>query len=676
MCIACFSDWSFAATEGVGHLWSIAWTLDFMISVLSWIWVVFANLAWKFLTNNWVYGQVLWLDALLWQYRNIVKNMANFCLWFYLVYVIFKWLIWQYKGKENIVKNLWNVLKRVLVAWIWVQASWFLTSVVVDISTITLSAAGALPFQVLSMDDNLEKSINNSMWEFFDDGGNIAYGKIHNLFPKGSAENSFIEIKDRPTEGTITKDNMMDFLLPNKDDISGPLYYMWFAILRTQELNSVKAYGVEETEKKAEAWAKQTILNLIIQWWTTIVYSIEMGVFCVIALMRILYLWMFIVLSPLAILLACIQKAWGDDLLKKKLFTDLMKQINLKTFLAKVFQPAIIVLWISLSMIFVTLISGIVNNDPTRSTDNVDIWWARASSLKEWWDSTNDDKTYTTTIEWNLVKFSMSGAWKWILDFIMSIITVVLVYFIINISIKAWDAIFGADWQDFLSERIKKVTDWVTGIMKSVPIVPVPWYDKDWVSKTQYMSVNKVSHLWEEGIGILSGKIRDRYDEQNAVINAWFNKNGWVKVMPFKSDDQREVVNVVEWNGNIRWLEILTKQFEKIRKLGDRSKDDGWLNNGEWYWMILDPSATYKWWQWRFKERLTTVDLNDITWADQTVWKRMVNSWRGLQGTDQTLEKLFKGDPMYVRAYAKQFNLWNIDKWDDLKSMDISEKKS
>ena len=136
-CVMCFSDWSLAVYGDAEEVWTLAWTLDFIISCLSRFWVIFANIAWKFLTNNWVYGEVLWIDVLLWKYWNIVKNMANFCLWFYLVYVIFKWLIGQWK--ENIMNNLKSVLLRILVAWIWVQASWFLTSVVIDLSTITMS---------------------------------------------------------------------------------------------------------------------------------------------------------------------------------------------------------------------------------------------------------------------------------------------------------------------------------------------------------------------------------------------------------------------------------------------------------------------------------------------------------------------------------------------------------
>lgn len=668
VCVMCFSDWSFAADDDIR---SIAQILDFMVSVLSWIWVVFANLAWKFLTNNWVYGEALWLDVLLWQYRNIVKNMANFCLGFYLVYVIFKWLIGQFKGKEDVMSNMKNVLLWVLFAWIWIQASWFLTSVVIDLSTITMSAVGAFPAQIVSNDEYTEEGIKKSMRDFFDDGGEISYGKTYNLFSRESEASSLVEFKTVPIDWNMSQENIFDALLPNKDDVSGPLYYMWFAILRTQEINSVKSYN-------GLIWAKTSILNLIIQWWTTIIYSIEIGILCVIALMRILYLWMFIVLSPLAILLACIKKAWENDLVWKWFVGDLMKQINLKTFLAKVFQPVIIVFWISLSMIFVTLISRIVNDDSTRSMDKFDLWWATITTMKDPKADTSDDVTYTTRLEWNLLRISMSTVWKWILDFMMSIITVILVYLIIDMSINIWNKLWGGE--DFLSKKIESIRKWTQSIMTSIPLVPVAWYDKDWISKTRYISAGKVFGWWggrslvDEWIYKLQWKIRDKYDEQGRIVDGWFNNDKNFK--PFNSGDQIKVENSAGWR---TWLDILVAQFNKIRELWNRLEKDGWLKSGEWYGMLLNPDATNesgRFWQRRFEDWLRDVTPWDIRWnVDAEVWKEMVNRWQDPQNSDKTLEKLFRKDSRYVKAYAKLFELDSgIDTWIDLKNADISKK--
>ena len=671
MCVMCFSDWSFAEDGLNSAIWTVAWTLDFVISVLSRIWVIFAKLAWEFLTNNWVFWEKMWIDILLWQYWTIVRNIANFCLWFYFVYVVFKGLVWQIGDKEDIIKNLKNVLLRILVAWVWIQASWFLTSLFIDLSTITLAAVGSFPSQIISENETVNEGIKVSMWDYFGNGGaGIAKGKVYTLFTKTASANSFTKIEWKPLDRDLDEEDFIDSLLPNKDDVSGPLYYLWFQILKVSQINSFGSW-----EKNS---LKKTILNLIIQWWTTVVYSIEMGVLCVIALMRILYLWMFIVLSPFAILLTCIQKAWEKDLVKKWFVADLLKQINLKTFLAKVFQPEIIVLWISLSMIFVTLISRVVNRDSMWSMNDFNVWWVSITTNKDNTSSANEDETYTTRLKWDLLEFSVSHLWKWILDFMLSIITVILVYWIINMSIKIWNKIW--DWQDFLSKSIDKVQKWVNGVIGSVPLVPVAWYDKDWVPKTRFISAGQVFGLWgknsliEEKIYRTQRSLADKYTEQNEVIDKWFKDENDVTFKTLKSWNKTLIEQEVEAKG-AKWLNILGVQIEKMREIRDFSRDNK-LEKGEWYGMVLNPSADDKWWWWRFKDWLENVDVNDISWEDYSVWRDMVGRWRNGENKNKlTFDNLFE-DSRFVKAYAKEFGLWaGIDTWDKLKNKDISEKK-
>ncbi len=669
--VMCFSDWSFAADENVKQVWTIAWTIDFIVSVLSRIRVLFAKLAWDFLTNSWIYGEKLWIDVLLWQYRNIVKNMANFCLWFYLVYVIFKWLIDQWKN--DVMKNLKSVLLRVLVAWVWVQASRFLTSLVIDLSTITLAAVWAFPSQIVSNNENVKDAIKSSMLK--NGTTKIATGQLYELFPKDGSANSFVRTIRLSLNGEITEERFFDSLMPNDTDVAWPLYYLWFSILKVNEINSVAS--------RSDASLKKSILNLIIQWWTTVVYSIEMAVLCVIALMRILYMWMFIVLSPLAILLACIWKAWEKDLLKKWFIADLMKQINLKTFLAKAFQPAIIVLWISLCVIFVSLINKVVNIDSTRKMDKFDIGWAIISTTQDTKTSTSDDVTYTTKVEWNLLDFSVSHLWKWILDFMLSIITVILVYVIINMGIKIWNKLWG--WQDFLSKKIESVQKWVEWAISSVPLVPVAWYDKEWVPTTHHISVGKTFGLWgndsliTEWMRRVSWKIKDEYDTQNKIIDSWFWE--W-NIVSFKSTDQRKVENSVSSMPRSKWLKILETQFQQIVDIGKRSKEDGGLNSGEWYGMVLNPTASNKWWQGRFEDWLKNMKGNEayISGEDELVWKKMVKWWSDNDAKPgQTLENLFTDSTdgrNFIKAYAKLFKLGDdITNWNELKNADISMKK-
>lgn len=638
-CVMCFSDWSFA--EDVAEFWDLAWIVNLIVSILSRIWILFAKIAWEFLTNKWVYGEILWIDVLLWQYWTIVKNMANFCLWFYLVYFIFRGLIWQAKGDGDIMKNWKKVLLWGLVAWIWIQASWFLTSVIIDVSTITLSAVGAFPAQIISSVDDVKISIEQSVKDYM--GGSdwkVISSKLYTLFPEDGKANSFTKVTKTSLVKPVDQEKFFDQLVPNQDDVAGPLYYMGFCILRTYQINSVGDWS--------QASLKQSIINLVIQWWTTIVYSIEMGVLCVLALMRILYLWMFIVLSPLAVLLACIKKSWEKDLVWKWFIWDLMKQINLKTFLLKVFQPAVVVLWISLCMIFVSLMSKVINKDPNRNMDNFDFGWVKITSTKDPNKTTSDDETYTTKIGWDLLDFSVWHLWKWILDFMMAIITVVLVYVIIKTCVKMWW------WDDFVSKSIEKLQNNVEWIMTSVPILPVAWYDDKWVPKTSYISYNGLKSLPTRKLDFMTNEKDTFVSEQlDKVMDGWWlNKGGLTasEETKFRS----------AWN-NSRWLAILWAKRDYIK----------WTV-GSWDGksMILNPNATNRIWIEEFTAWLNTVKIGEIT---DNRWRDIVSAWQGRKEEERDLKKLFDNS-IYATTYANYFGYeWNYANFSSIMDLDISK---
>jgi len=117
-------------------------------------------LAWKLVDNSLVYWEVFWFDAVLWQLWNFVKNLANFALWFFFLYKIFKYLI---NNKENIKETLiWA-----LVAWVWIQASWFIMAALIDVSTILAYGVWWLPISVLgeSYKDDIDKK-NSVGWNY------------------------------------------------------------------------------------------------------------------------------------------------------------------------------------------------------------------------------------------------------------------------------------------------------------------------------------------------------------------------------------------------------------------------------------------------------------------------------------------------------------------------------
>ena len=112
--------------------------------------------AWKLADNSLVYGEVFGFDAVLRQLWNIMKNLSNFALWFLFVYKIFEYLLkWQksWEMKKLLVSSL--------IAWVWIQASWFIMAALIDVSTILTYWVWWLPINILK--ENSSKTDEESL---------------------------------------------------------------------------------------------------------------------------------------------------------------------------------------------------------------------------------------------------------------------------------------------------------------------------------------------------------------------------------------------------------------------------------------------------------------------------------------------------------------------------------
>lgn len=95
--------------------------------------------------NSLIYWEVFHLDVPLWRFRNIVKNLANFTLWFMVLFTILE-------NVFSIGDKVWEVKKivtKTLIAGVLIQASRFLTAAIIDISTVATYGVWALPMSIL-----------------------------------------------------------------------------------------------------------------------------------------------------------------------------------------------------------------------------------------------------------------------------------------------------------------------------------------------------------------------------------------------------------------------------------------------------------------------------------------------------------------------------------------------
>lgn len=672
--IMSFSDWGFAAEwEKLKLLNEMSKLLHIIVSILSWIWVFFAQGAWEFLTNKWVYWEILWLDALLWKFWNIVKNIANFWLWFYFIYEIFRWLIDGTQKLKN--KLIW-----LLVAWIWIQASWFMTAVVLDVSTITLATAGSFPSLVISEVKEVDESFDTTIEDYFNlkeiqwSIDELKSWMTFSLFAPDMWASNFITIKrDVPLKEWISKKKLLDTIMPNSENVAWPLYYLWFSILRTTTIISPSSTNDE--------WFMTTIFNTLIQWWTTIVFAIEMLVLLIVAVMRLLYMWVFIVLSPLVVLLECIkQSGWASKSWNGKKFLDgFTKQFNLTSFFWNAFKPTLIVLCFSVAMIFTALMSKVIISNGEKE---LDMGWMKTSRSVEnaapntW----NDwDKQYTTIMDGDLAEIMIKKSWKTLFNFILSVITVVLVYLIIRFAVKmGW-------WSDFVSKTAWKIQDTVQSWIASMPLVPVSWWDEKWKPETHYISAGTTFWFDWSGTnrkGLLGAKIDDwRTAVEKSVSTQTDSLNnlfGWANSKTMSESD---------WNGIKTAWESGWQKYSGLRLL-EAKKDAINRNKTEaGWWFRLDPRTWDKRWidvftQWLKNTAEWDIDSykpDGVSPDNLPVWRKMVIWWK--EHENGTLEQLFEDGTIWkkaVKAYAEFFWIKDIDKiisWTDLKARDISKSE-
>lgn len=104
---------------------------------------------WMALDNSLVYWSFLNLDAILWSVWNIMKNFANFALWFMFLFSVVRNLISPLSASKSYEPK--KVVTNTLVAWILIQMSWFLVAVLIDLSTILIYSVWWLPLSMMNM---------------------------------------------------------------------------------------------------------------------------------------------------------------------------------------------------------------------------------------------------------------------------------------------------------------------------------------------------------------------------------------------------------------------------------------------------------------------------------------------------------------------------------------------
>ena len=135
------------------------------------LWPLIA-LAWLAMDNTMIYGSFMGLDVSLWNIWQLVRTFANYTLWFLLL----AWILWYNLSWQDSMKGikLPDLLKKILIASVLIQASWFMMMVLVDLSTVLTYSVWWLPYSILndktlwSWDDAkmFKMNVDFELWDY------------------------------------------------------------------------------------------------------------------------------------------------------------------------------------------------------------------------------------------------------------------------------------------------------------------------------------------------------------------------------------------------------------------------------------------------------------------------------------------------------------------------------
>ncbi len=130
-----------------------------MVYLLMWPLVA---IVWATLDNSMVLWEVFYLNVSIYRMRQIMRNFANFALWWIFLFAILRnvfvamsWNDDSYINGERWIKKL---LPKMLLWAVLIQSSFFMMSTLIDLSTVAIYSVGTLPFNV-TMSDQLNGKV-------------------------------------------------------------------------------------------------------------------------------------------------------------------------------------------------------------------------------------------------------------------------------------------------------------------------------------------------------------------------------------------------------------------------------------------------------------------------------------------------------------------------------------
>ena len=470
------------------QLWKITNGLVFFWKIVSWIWIFLWNIAGVLMTNNMVYWEFMWFDVSLWKIWQISRSFCNYALAVIFLYNILKYIL----NPDWDTKSVKTILTQILWASVLIQASWFIMMALVDLSTIWLATVSSFPSQVISSSESIKNNMitslkKNEVLKHYNTSKIVTLNAFSDDYLNSDSE-SFIDTSVDREGWPITTEAMIDNLVPRANNLWGPLVFLWFSALETQNFITPEY----QATTCPDLFVKNMIY-LITEVWASALYSFALLILIVILIVRLFYLWIFIALSPVVILLYMVK--WID------VWKDMTDFFAVKNVLYLIFQP--VIFWMYISLMFVIMI--------------VSQWFFNKGSLQlaNWGVGIIERTSDSEVSIWNTIKIQTIKAKKSIWDLFVSLVVLVFMRLLVKFALQNSVGSVKVPWFAFVGNTLKSAKSMALNTW----VIPTPQW-KIWFAQLKQLPdrwIEEKSGIWRERTDIAKNKISDFFGVSRSV---------------------------------------------------------------------------------------------------------------------------------------------------------------
>lgn len=328
------SDNVFAATETstFADTKKKVWEVMQYLSTMIWVFLALITyLTTMFLSPEWINGSLFWLNTVFKSIWVMVSNLVYLVFAFILIWIAFMNIIWKGWDKYQLKQALPKFVIGILI----VPFSWFLVNFILSISAVLTISALNLPFDTFQ---NYKDKITT------------------------------VQI---PTKCTFNPDNLssswttsskqdLEKILKCEDWSKKPLtellesWKSWDSIFWVIALYTYWVVNLETFDNLNESYLSkvtnmaQLVLKLVFDFLFIVIYAVLMIALGLVLMTRWIYLWIYMMMSPVFWLMYFFDKTewWGW----------FFEKFNLKQFISLAFVPVLAMLALSFGMLFMFMV--------------------------------------------------------------------------------------------------------------------------------------------------------------------------------------------------------------------------------------------------------------------------------------------------------------------------------